>query len=68
MHSVPFKERILSGWMLRLTDIVHPGIKIFDLVVFLGRDSTDHRVFSGDHVTASADRHFLKTYTVVLGL
>lgn len=68
MQSVSFQERILSGWMLRLTDIVHSGIKIFELMVFLGRHSTAFNCFLGDHLPASADRHFLKTSAVSLAL
>lgn len=66
MHYVPFKQNILSGWMLKPIHIVQPGITIFDLMIFLGRHLTDFNVFVGDYLPAISDRNFLETYTVDL--
>lgn len=62
MHYIPFKQIRLSGWMLKPIHIVHPGIKIFDLMIFLGRHSTDFNVSVGDYLLAISDRNFLETY------
>lgn len=68
MHYVPFKQIILSGWMVKSIHIVHPGFKIFDLMIFSGRHLTAFNVSAGDYLHAISDRNFLKTYTVDLVL
>jgi len=68
MHYVPFKQRILSEWMLSLIHRVHPGIDIFDLMIFLGRHLTDFNVSVGYYLPAISNRNFLETYTADLAL
>lgn len=68
MHYIPFKQIILSGWMLKPIHIVHLGVEIFDLMIFLGRHPTDFNLFLGDYLSVISDRNFLEAYTVDLVL
>lgn len=61
MHYIPFEQLILSGWMLESIHIVHSGITIFHVIIFLGRYLAGFNVSVVDYLPATSDGNFLET-------